>query len=111
MEGENAWGFEKGNSPESPTVSQSEHPIPKENIDLGILEYIYSKATPGQKQLLEVSEFNLNFLCWGNETAFLELNITSGNGSKIDLKLAGEDAKGFVELISKTRFDNEHGSN
>lgn len=111
MEGEKGWEFKKGNSPESPTFSRSEHPIPKEQIDPSILEYIYSKAGPEHKQLLEISDFNLNFLCVGDQTAFLELNVTSGNGSKIDLKLVGEDAKGFVELIRKTRFDEQPGSN
>ncbi len=111
MKEENSWEFKKGNSPELPTVSQSEHPIPKEQIDSGILDYIYSKANSEQKQLLEISDFNLNFLCWGNQIAFLELNITSGNGSKIDLKLVGEDAKKFVELIRKTRFDDQPKSN
>lgn len=111
MEGEKDWEFKKGNNSELPIFSKSEHPISKEQINPGILEYIYSKTDPEQKQLLEISDFNLNFLCMGDQIAFLELNITSGNGSKIDLKLTGEDAKGFVELIRKIRFDYEPGSN
>ncbi len=111
MEGEKGWEFKKGNTPELPTFSKSKNPIPKEQIDSGILEYIYSKADPEQKQLLEISDFNLNFLCMGEQVAFLELNITSGNGSKIDLKLTNQDAKIFVDLIRNTQFDNEIGSN
>jgi hypothetical protein len=108
---EKGWKFEKGNSPELPTVSQSEHPIPKEEIDPGILDYIYSKVNLDQKQLLEVSDFNLNFLCWGDQTAFLEINVISGNGSKIDIKLTGDDAKGFLNLINKTRFGEKQSDN
>ncbi len=111
MEGNSGWEFKRGNTPELPTVSRSEHPILKEQIDPGILDYIYSKAGPEQKQLLEVSNFNLNFLCMGDQTAFLELHVTSGHGSKIDLKLVGEDAKKFVELIRKTQFDEGPGIN
>ena len=98
------WRFEKGDE-RLPTVRRSEVPIKKEDIEDPILEFIYSKMSEGEKRLLEVSDFNLNFLCWGEETAFVEINTTSGNGSKVDLKLSGVDAKKFVKLIDDTRFD------
>ena len=59
---EKEWEFKKGKSPEFPIISESGNPIPKENIDQNILEYIYNKVNPEEKQLLQVSDFNLYYI-------------------------------------------------
>ncbi len=102
-----SWEFKKGNTNELPTVSKSEKPINKENIGNSVLDFIYEKSQ-NDSELLKISEFNIEFLCWGTETAFIKIEITSGNQKQIDLKLTGKDAEKFVDLIKNTRFsDND----
>lgn len=108
---ERGWKFEKGNSPELPTIHQSGSPIPKEKINQDILDYLYEKVSPEEKGLLKISDFNLSFLCWGRGSAFIEINITSGNGGKIDMKLIGLEAEKFITLVEKTRFEDDFGNN
>ena len=100
------WEFKKGDSDNLPVVKRSEAPIEKEKIDDSILNFIYEKCL-NDSELLKVSDFHMEFLCWGELIAFIKVDIISGNKKTIDLKLVDEDAKKFVNLINDTRFSND----
>jgi hypothetical protein len=104
--GENkGWEFKKGNTEDLPTVNQSEAPIGKEKIEDAVLDFLYEKSGI-DSELLKISDFNMEFLCWGEQTAFVKIDVVSGNKKTIDLKLVGQDAKNFVDLIRNTRFSD-----
>lgn len=105
MDENKSWEFKKGNSNEAPLVRQSGKPIEKEKIDETILNFIYEKL-PNDSELLKVTDFKIEFLCWGEQIAFIKIDIESGNKKIIDLKLTDADAKKFVDLIRNSVFSD-----
>ena len=100
---EQKWKIEKGNNPEMPTVYKSEHPINKEQIDEKILNFIYKVFTENSS-VLKVSDFEIEFLCFGEMNGFLKLKILSGNGKEIEVNLRGDTLKEFISLVRDTNF-------
>lgn len=79
-------------------VKKSDCPMPKEKIDVNILDFIVFKA--GEiKDLLRNNNFSLEFLLFVNIKGFLKFNINDGE-QEVEVMLTGSD---LSEMVSKIK--------
>ena len=93
------WRFEKGNI--DMTVTKSGAPIPKEKIDGTILNFLYENF-PNDSRLLTSSNFTLEFIGVEKTAVFVKVNVEGINKKSLEIKLIGDNAKRFVDLIHGT---------
>ena len=95
----------EGKSSELPIEYKSEQPIEKKQIDRKLLEFIYYKVFPEESSILEKSDFQIEYNCFGEKWSFLKINILSETSKNIKRTIRDDLSKEFVNLVKDKKFD------
>ncbi len=93
-----------GTVKEFPAVFRSEHPIDKDRINAGMLEFIYG-TFPAESEELRGADFEVEFIYFANTKGFIRVHIKSGNQRTLEVQLLGAQLSEFGQHLASAALE------